>query len=210
MWPSQNIWTLHREKNLITKYQFYLIFFDLEQLFFQTKRQEKLRKYSVTIIVRTFHWLNNLLLCIMNFSTAMRPRKMNLKNITNSLPLPSILKTFFSTHFFWPQYLEKFKNTPEQIFLAVGKNNYGNKIPFPESLWISLARIIIRAPSIPPFKGLEMRSLQYEIRICQKNHNECQVSLKLYASDIKSWMWSSPWITQFGRTAWEKLRHKFR
>ena len=27
--------------------------------------------------------------------------------------------------------LEKFKITLEQIFLTVGQNNYGNKIPFP-------------------------------------------------------------------------------
>ena len=38
---------------------------------------------------------------------------MNLKNITNS----------------WPFTLEKFKITLEQIFLTVGQNNYGNKIP---------------------------------------------------------------------------------
>ena len=32
--------------------------------------------------------------------------------------------------------------------------------------------IIVPAPSIPHFKGLDMRNLQYEIRICQKSHNK--------------------------------------
>jgi hypothetical protein len=34
-----------------------------------------------------------------------------------------------------------------------------------------LDRIIVLAPSIPHFKGLGMRNLQHEIRICQKSHN---------------------------------------
>ena len=45
---------------------------------------------------------------ILNFSRVLRPRKVNLKNITNSWPSASNLK---------------------QIFLTVGQNNYGNKIP---------------------------------------------------------------------------------
>ena len=31
---------------------------------------------------------------------------------------------------------------------------------------------MVQTPSIPYFKGLDMRNLQYEIRICQKSHNE--------------------------------------
>ena len=36
------------------------------------------------------------------------------------------------------------------------------------SLWIFLDNIIVRAPSILHFKGLGMRNLKYEMRICQK------------------------------------------
>ena len=32
--------------------------------------------------------------------------------------------------------------------------------------------IIVLAPSIRHFKGLGMRNLQYEMRICQKSHNK--------------------------------------
>ena len=38
-------------------------------------------------------------------------------------------------------------------------------------LSISLNRIIVLAPSIPHFKGIGMRNLQYLIGICQKSHN---------------------------------------
>ena len=31
--------------------------------------------------------------------------------------------------------------------------------------------IIVLAPSLPCFKGLGMKNLQYQIRICQKSHN---------------------------------------
>jgi hypothetical protein len=32
--------------------------------------------------------------------------------------------------------------------------------------------IIVWAPRIPHFKGLGMRNLQYEVRICQKSHDK--------------------------------------
>ena len=32
-------------------------------------------------------------------------------------------------------------------------------------------KFIVLAPSIPRFKGLGMRNLQYQIRICEKSHN---------------------------------------
>ena len=38
-------------------------------------------------------------------------------------------------------------------------------------LSISLDIITVLAPSIPRFKGLGMRNLQYWIRICQTSHN---------------------------------------
>ena len=46
------------------------------------------------------------------------------------------------------------------------------KTYFPAYLRISLNRIIVPAPSIPHFKGLDRINLQYEIRICQKRHNK--------------------------------------
>ena len=42
------------------------------------------------------------------------------------------------------------------------------KSNLPVFLWMSLYRIIVRAPSIPHFRGLSMRNLHYEISICQK------------------------------------------
>ena len=61
--------------------------------------------------------------------------------------------------------LEKFKITPEQIFLTVGQNNYGNKIPFLEK-WLQIKcslvssnllvnvsfLVIFCTPLPPPFK----------------------------------------------------------
>ena len=40
------------------------------------------------------------------------------------------------------------------------------------TLWIFLDNIIVWAPSINNFKGLGMRRLQYEMRICLKSHNK--------------------------------------
>ena len=40
------------------------------------------------------------------------------------------------------------------------------------TLWIFLDNIIVWAPSILHFKGLGMRNLQYEMRICHKSHNK--------------------------------------
>ena len=45
---------------------------------------------------------------------------------------------------------------------------------FPALLWVSLDRIIVWAPSIPHFKDLGMRNLQYEMRICQKSHDKAE------------------------------------
>mgnify|MGYP002050857676 CR=1 FL=1 len=54
----------------------------------------------------------------------------DLKNITNSRP-----KTFSWLIFLGLSFLEKFKITLEQIFLTVGQNNYGNKIPVKVLIW---------------------------------------------------------------------------
>ena len=47
---------------------------------------------------------------------------------------------------------------------------------------ISLKIIIVQAPTIPHFKGLSMRNLQYEIRICQKQHTK--VAMSTYANVV--------------------------
>ena len=36
---------------------------------------------------------------------------------------------------------------------------------------------MVQTPSIPYFKGLDMRNLQYEIRICQKSHNKVTMTV---------------------------------
>ena len=51
-------------------------------------------------------------------------------------------------------------------FLAIdkiGKTGESTKKNFPAHLWLSLEKIGVRAPSIPHFKALGMRHLQYEI-----------------------------------------------
>ena len=70
---------------------------------------------------------------------------------------------------------------------------------FSAFLWISLdmiihghrcPRIIVEALSISHFKGLDMRNLQYEIRICQKHHNKVTMTIVvgyfLYLSNYMS------------------------
>ena len=58
--------------------------------------------------------------------------------------------------------------------------------------YISLDRIIALAPGIPCFKGLDMRNLQYWIRICQKSHytvtNQLHFicGLNFYETDVKT------------------------
>ena len=48
---------------------------------------------------------------------------------------------------------------------------------------------MLQIPSIPHFKGLDMRNLQYEIRICQKSHNSHRDSFEsttiFYETDVK-------------------------
>ena len=45
---------------------------------------------------------------------------------------------------------------------------------------MSLYKIIVLAPSIPHFKGLGMRNLQSEIRICQKSHNTVTITVYVW------------------------------
>ena len=51
---------------------------------------------------------------------------------------------------------------------------------FSSILWIFLDRIIVLAPSIPHFKGLGMRNLQYEISIYQKINNKATMTRSSY------------------------------
>ena len=53
-------------------------------------------------------------------------------------------------------------------------------------LWISPDEIFVPAPSIPHFKGLGIRNLQYESRICQKSHNTVTITggSNFYESDF--------------------------
>ena len=50
---------------------------------------------------------------------------------------------------------------------------------FPAFLWYALGKIILLATTIPHFKGLGMRNLQYEIRICQKQHTKVAMSMSM-------------------------------
>ena len=59
------------------------------------------------------------------------------------------------------------------------------------TLWIFLDDTIVWAPSILHFKGLGMRNLQYEMRICKKSHNKVTKSFfyfmygsNFYESDV--------------------------
>ena len=41
-------------------------------------------------------------------------------------------------------------------------------------------RTFVQAPSIPHFKGLEMKNLVYEIRICTKTHNKVTMTMSIW------------------------------
>ena len=42
-----------------------------------------------------------------------------------------------------------------------------------------LDQIIVQAPIIPHFKGLAMRNLEFEIRICQKIHTKVTITMSI-------------------------------
>ena len=67
-------------------------------------------------------------------------------------------KIIIKIHFHGFLEIEKIEKTVESM-----------KSYFPASLWISLDRIIVHASSIPHFKALGMRNLQYERSIYKKN-----------------------------------------
>ena len=63
--------------------------------------------------------------------------------------------------------MEKSSESMESYFLAL--------------LTIFLNRITVEAPCIAHLKGLDMRNLQYEIRICHKNHTKVTMTIsKVY------------------------------
>ena len=66
--------------------------------------------------------------------------------------------------------------------------------------WIFLDNIIVWAPSILYFKGLGIRNLQYEMRICQINHNKViktAYGSNFYESDITDF--EIRWITHHNK-----------
>ena len=48
---------------------------------------------------------------------------------------------------------------------------------FPAFSTIFLDRVIVEAPCTAHLKGLDMRNLQYEIRICQKHHTKVTITI---------------------------------
>ena len=61
----------------------------------------------------------------------------------------------------------------------IGKTGEFMKKYFPALSQISLKIIVVQAPTIPHFKGLGMRNLQYEIRICQKQHTKVAMTMSM-------------------------------
>ena len=57
-----------------------------------------------------------------------------------------------------------------------GKTDEFMKKCLPSLSQISLKMIILQAPTIPHFKCLSMRNLQYKIRICQKQRTKVAMS----------------------------------
>ena len=59
------------------------------------------------------------------------------------------------------------------------KTDESMKCYFSAILWISFDQIIVQAPSIPHFKGLGMRNLEYEIRVRQKTHTKVTMAMSM-------------------------------
>ena len=106
-------WANLKQKKRIWKL-FFLIFPNFSNPHFSKdltyEKTGKVKKYSVTTIVLTFTVWITCSSVILNFSRVLRPRKVNLKNITNSWPSASNLQNFFSIHFSWPHYPGKIQN----------------------------------------------------------------------------------------------------
>ena len=76
---------------------------------------------------------------------------------------PRICNFFSPLTFFGLSTLEKFKITLEQIFLTVGQNNYGNKIPGTSDAW-SMGRLSHR-PSKPVYYIVDRRNFKDDLKL---------------------------------------------
>ena len=94
-------------------------FFPFGKLFFHTKREEKLKKHFVIIIVLTFNCLSIFSNIILNFFMVLKSIIVNLKNVR-----PQICKTFSRPNFLGFSTLEKFKITLEQPVHFIMKINF--------------------------------------------------------------------------------------
>ena len=63
-------------------------------------------------------------------------------------------------------------NVPLLEINRIDKDDESINSYFPSLSCIPFVRIVVKAHSIPHFKGLGMRNLEYEIRICQKIYNK--------------------------------------
>ena len=71
-------------------------------------------------------------------------------------------------------------------YMKLTKTDESMKHYFQAILWISLDQIIVQAPIIPHFKGLVMRNLEYEIRICQKIHTKVTITMSMLSRFFES------------------------
>ena len=62
----------------------------------------------------------------------------------------------------------------------IDKTGESMKTYLPAFLWITFNTTIVQAPSIPHFKGLNMRNLQYEIKISQKTHTKVTMIMSIW------------------------------
>ena len=64
-------------------------------------------------------------------------------------------------------------------YMKLTKTDESMKRYFQAILWISRDQIIVQAPIIPHFKGLVMRNLEDEKRICQIIHTKVTITLSM-------------------------------
>ena len=107
------------------------MFWDLES----TKKPDKWKKHSVSIIVLATFFGRNLSLSDFSFSQVTSVEKRESQQHFSASAYGLGLKklcfgSLFSTSVTW----EKLKSDEENFFLRVGKHNYRNKILFPNTL----------------------------------------------------------------------------
>ena len=100
--------------------------------------------------------------------------------------------------------------------LFIGKTGEFMKKYLPLLSQISFKKNIVQVPTIPHFKGLSMRNLQYEIRICQKQHTK--VAMSTYANVVTVFLkqslesprlvvWQRIGIIQIGRKGFKIMQN---